>query len=234
MDKLPTPDAPPANDFVARRVLIPNNIGFLSLINGFLSNMLQEWRYQQEGSLTVQETLDYMNQIWYDYVFSDGFMVGSIFPYVNGAVPTNCLPCDGSEYAKADYPNLYAVLDAAFIIDADTFKTPDLRGLTVIGAGTATGSGTSYAVGETGGSEEITLNTTQIPAHTHTDLGHIHSEITAVPAVVNGGLEAPAFVAVAGVGTTGVASANIQNTGGGLAHENRQPFVALKYALVAR
>ena len=39
--------------------------------------------------------------------------------------------------------------------------TPDLRDRFVVGAGSA------YAVGATGGANEVTLNTTQIPSHTH-------------------------------------------------------------------
>jgi microcystin-dependent protein len=53
--------------------------------------------------------------------------------------------------------------------------TPDLRDRFVVGAGT------TYAVGATGGVNTVTLDTTQIPSHTHTgttaatDLAHTHT-----------------------------------------------------------
>jgi len=55
--------------------------------------------------------------------------------------------------------------------------TPDLRDRFIVGAGSA------YAVGATGGADTVTLNTTQIPSHTHTssgttstaDLSHTHT-----------------------------------------------------------
>jgi len=184
--------------------------------------------------MTVDETLDYMNQIWYDYVMSDGFMIGSIFPYINGAVPNNCLPCDGSTHLRADYPNLYAVLDAAFIVDADTFTTPDLRGATVIGAGEAI-SGTTYTVNQMGGEETVTLDETTLPPHTHSDTGHFHTSDTTVPSpTLVGEIPSPLGGSTSVPTVTGTASANITSTGGGEAHANMQPFTALNYAVLAR
>jgi len=63
-------------------------------------------------------------------------MIGVIMPMVTLAVPQNMLICDGETYLRTNYPLLYAVLDPAFIIDADTFVTPDLRNLVVVGVGT--------------------------------------------------------------------------------------------------
>jgi microcystin-dependent protein len=58
-----------------------------------------------------------------------------------------------------------------------TSGTPDLRDRFVVGAGS------TYAVGATGGANTVTLDTTQIPSHTHTgsgttsatDLSHTHT-----------------------------------------------------------
>jgi microcystin-dependent protein len=62
-----------------------------------------------------------------------------------------------------------------------TLGTPDLRDRFVVGAGS------TYAVGATGGFNTVTLDTTQIPSHTHTGSGttasanvdHTHSGTTA-------------------------------------------------------
>jgi len=154
-------------------------------------------------------------------------VIGTVFPYLTVDPPLYCLPCDGSVYLREDYPQLYAALDDAFIIDADTFFVPDMRNLTMVGAGDI------YAMGDTGGEAEITLTVDQIPAHSHENTPHAHSEIGAVSAIINGGLEAPASAATPFPTTTGATSIAIGDTGGGEAHTNLQPYIALKYCIGA-
>lgn len=160
-------------------------------------------------------------------------IIGWTFPIVTENPPDNCLLCDGSQYARADYPMLYSLLDPAFVVDADNFVVPDLRSRVPIGAGTGTGLST-YAVGETGGEEEITLTTAEMPSHSHSDVGHMHSY---QPPGLSGLALAPGELPVALPNIipslTGSASANLTNTGGGEAHENRPPFIALNWAVVA-
>lgn len=56
----------------------------------------------------------------------DDIMIGSVILSAVDTAPTNTLLCDGSQYLRVDYPNLYAVLAAAFIVDADNFTVPNL------------------------------------------------------------------------------------------------------------
>lgn len=57
-----------------------------------------------------------------------------------------------------------ASIPAGWVLCNGTSGTPDLRNRFIVGAGT----GSSYAVGATGGADSITLSTSQIPSHTHT------------------------------------------------------------------
>lgn len=154
-------------------------------------------------------------------------LIGVILPYATNDPPSGTLACDGGVYLRENYPELYAQLDDAFIIDDDSFFTPDLRGKVVIGMSS------DHAVGDEGGAETVTLDVSEIPAHSHTSPPHAHSEIGAVATLINGGLEAPASAATAFSTTTGLASATIDNTGGGEAHNNMQPFLTLKYCIGA-
>lgn len=162
--------------------------------------------------------------------------IGQVFPFISAAAPPGTLECDGTTYLRVDYPNLYALLDAPFIVDADHFQTPDLRGRTVVAAGTGSGL-TPYAVADTGGEEAHLLTSPELAAHSHgvTDLGHAHSEGIALPNATTIGPGAPQPTALPGVGVTGVAATgiSIQNAGGDVAHENRQPYYALRYAVWA-
>lgn len=86
--------------------------------------------------------------------------VGLIFPIANAAVPEFMLLCDGTQYLRTDYPELYEVLDPVFIVDADNFVVPDLRDRMVIGSPTT-------PVGQTGGANSHILTVGQLPAHNH-------------------------------------------------------------------
>lgn len=173
-------------------------------------------------------------------------MIGYIIPFVTLDPPTNVLPCDGSTYLRIDYPNLYDVIDPFFIVDADHFNVPDLRGRTVIGVGAGSGL-TNRNVGDSGGQETVTLTTADMPSHNHTsanptivDAGHSHAEGTALPTAITIGAGVPAPSAIPSVGVTSPAftgitaiAGAIDNTGGDGAHDNMQPFYSLNYGIIA-
>lgn len=96
-----------------------------------------------------------------------------------------------------------------------TNGTPDLRGRFIVGAGD------TYAVGNTGGAESVTLSVSQIPAHTHSVKysGNTHLDSS-------GSTNASYLGSTGSIGTT-------ERTGGGNAHENRPPYYALCYIMKA-
>lgn len=76
------------------------------------------------------------------------------------------------------------------------------------------GAGLSYALGATGGAATVTLSVSQIPAHNHT--------------VTYGNSLGASGIVCAASNTLGTGSgAFINNTGGGAAHENRPPYIAV-------
>lgn len=154
-------------------------------------------------------------------------LVGLIMPICSQSSPQGTLLCDGSTYLRVDYPNLYAVLDSAFIIDADTFRVPDMTDSFVMGFSS------THIVGSTGGNAEITQTTGQMPTHTHTNTPHAHSEIGAVNVIINGGLEAPASAAQPFPTSTGLTSISIDTAGSSEPMDITPPFIALKYVVVA-
>lgn len=89
----------------------------------------------------------------------DNLTVGEIVWYATSTPPAHVLLCDGSEYARADYPALFAVIDANYLIDPDTFRVPDLIGRFMRGGSEA---------GITGGADTHTLTESEMPYHTHT------------------------------------------------------------------
>jgi len=175
-------------------------------------------------------------------------VIGQVIAYVTADPPTNVLPCDGSQYLRTDYPELYAILDSAFIVDADHFAVPDLMGRVIVGAGSGSGL-TARAVDDSGGLESVELTTGTLPSHSHSsvnhshsDTGHTHAYVPAVASLVTSGeLPIPIGAAIPGVASTGVGFSSISSenvtinaTGDGDPHENMQPFTVLNYGLIAR
>ena len=118
--------------------------------------------------------------------------------------------------------------------------TPDLRDRFIVGAGG------SYNVGNTGGSNTVTLTRSQIPSHSHTaSIGragdHRHGMgtkwlMSGTCSESNPGTSGPGFFATSEERTTGWAgehshSITISSTGGGGTHENRPPYYALAYIM---
>lgn len=207
------------DQYPATVALSPNDVTVLLYAMSFLEQK-RNW-YTGENPLDEiteidWDTIEKLVASVYEQVFNP--MIGMIFPVVTTDIPENCLLCDGSEYAREDYPNLYALLDATFIVDADTFSVPDLRSRTVVGAGQGDGL-SDYAMGDAGGVEAVALSTSQMPSHQH-------GIFTTNAIAVAPGELAVKIPSIFALDTTDLA-------GGSGGHENRQPFTALKYVIVA-
>ncbi len=81
--------------------------------------------------------------------------------------PVNWLPANGALLSIAQNSALYSLLGTTYGGDGQTtFGLPDLRGRVPLGVGQ--GPGLSYmGQGQMGGTESVTLMSSQMPAHTH-------------------------------------------------------------------
>lgn len=93
--------------------------------------------------------------------------IGEIRLFGFPRVPDGWLPCDGSKQSIAVYEQLYALLGTTYGGDGlTTFAVPNLAGRVPLHYGTGKGL-TTRTIGETGGTENITLLSNQIPSHGH-------------------------------------------------------------------
>ena len=107
-----------------------------------------------------------------------------------------------------------------------TFALPDLRGRVPVGAG-ASASGSDYPLGSSGGHETVKLAVSQLPSHSHAVRANGGPATSRNPA---------ATVPAAGGAYAATQNATMKNvmlgkSGGGQAHENRQPFLSLNYII---
>lgn len=98
---------------------------------------------------------------------------GSVIEYAGSVAPSGWLVCDGSEVSRTTYADLFAAIGLAHGTPSSgsVFKLPDHRNRVGRGVGTGT------SLGSTGGADNVTLATNQMPLHRHTltDPGHSHS-----------------------------------------------------------
>lgn len=138
--------------------------------------------------------------------------VGSVIDFAGNLAPTNFLICDGSSLLRSAYPALFAVIGTTFgSVDSTHFNLPNLGGRVTVGVGNSGGS--TFTLSNTGGEETHTLSIAEMPSHNHSSPAQVGaSKYTSG----SDSLFAPAAYG----GTTG-------NQGGGGAHNNMQPYMAL-------
>ena len=102
--------------------------------------------------------------------------VGLIAPYAGLAAPSGWLLCDGSEVDIAVYSQLYDVIGTTYKASPTVgkFAVPDLRGRVPMGADNMGGTSADVVtaasadvIGAKDGSEDVTIQTENLPEHEH-------------------------------------------------------------------
>ena len=174
-------------------------------------------------------------------------MIGEVRMFAGSYAPRSWAFCDGQLLPIASNSALFSILGVTYGGDGrSTFALPDLRGRVPVGSGNGPGL-SSYKEGERGGIEQVILNTTEIPSHTHAASGTIKA--SSVAGTTNAPAEAVLANGVVPIDRSTTADAKIYgkvadqsmanngvevtigNTGGNLSHENRQPFLSIYYII---
>ncbi len=168
-------------------------------------------------------------------------MIGEVRMFGGNFAPRAWALCEGQLLAINSNQALFSILGTTYGGDGrTTFALPDLRGRVAIAPGNGPGL-SDKRLGEKGGIENVTLNTTQIPAHGHNLItgsiqvgnegkGSASSETASGNFIGNvpGG-----FRSTGGGGNlaNGSIQGNSANTGGNLSHNNMQPYLAVNYII---
>ena len=145
---------------------------------------------------------------------SELVVIGMIVPFSGAAISEAWKFCDGSTLPIADYPELYEVIGSTFGEATETeFYLPDLRGRVPVGVSDV------HTMAETGGEDTHILSVDEIPPHTHI-----------VPCGRNHGGATYCYDDGGGMMAHQTTTVSIA-TGGGLAHNNMQPYLTLNYII---
>lgn len=164
---------------------------------------------------------------------TDQVPVGTGMDYFGTTPPENYMFADGSAISRTEYSDLFAVIGTTYGAGdgSTTFNLPDKRSRVSV----MKDSGTFNALGKKGGEETHTLTIDEIPPHSHTQTAHTHTiPIHGSTNNASSGIssqDADSSKGVAQSATSGSAQPAIQNTGGGKAHNNLQPYFVCNYII---
>lgn len=159
--------------------------------------------------------------------------VGQIMLAGFGLVPRGWALCDGSLLSIRQNQALFSLIGTTYGGDGvNTFALPDLRGRAVLGSNLGT-----VPWGQVDGSETASVSVGQLPSHSHSlqasttagtgrgalPTGNLFAKNTASPI---------AIFAPPGSGDVPLASGtNVLPDGGGVPHNNMQPYLVINYLI---
>ena len=166
--------------------------------------------------------------------------LGEIRMFAGNFNPKAWAECNGQVLPIAQNQALFSLLGTTYGGNGvTTFALPDLRGRLPMNWGNGPGL-SNYVLGQTTGTETVTLTVAQIPAHTHTLTPGCNnavggtdspSAVGAFPATQNLGESAYAMYAAAADKNSNMLGAPTSTTGGSQPHENRQPGLVVMFII---
>jgi microcystin-dependent protein len=156
--------------------------------------------------------------------------VGQVLLVGFNFVPVGWARCDGSLLPISQYDVLFNLIGTTYGGDGvQTFALPDLRGRAPISSGQGPGL-SPYTMGQPGGTEQVSLNVQNYPAHNHLLIG----------ASVDGGSQTPVQAFLASGKNIYNAESPVEgmnaamcgpSPGSSLPHDNLQPYLVCNWII---
>jgi microcystin-dependent protein len=172
--------------------------------------------------------------------------IGELRPFAFTYAPRNWMTASGQILPIAQYTALFSIFGTTYGGNGTTtFALPDLRGRMPVGNGNGAGL-TPVVLGETFGTETVTLLSTQMPAHNHgASTKADPSSTTNMTDQPQAGYFVTRFVYAGGTASnayfkpasgpiptpTALHPTTLTITGGNQAHPNLQPLLAITWCV---
>lgn len=170
--------------------------------------------------------------------------IGVIKIFAGNFAPRGYMLCQGQILSIAQYSALFSILGTTYGGNGtSTFALPNLQGAAPIGQGT--GQGTNYALGQAAGTPNVSILTSNLPAHVHAGPGTIsvsNAQATESTPIAGASIATPgAIVSRAFSPTLGFATStptvNLASsittgaTGSNIPISIMQPYLAINYII---
>jgi microcystin-dependent protein len=153
-----------------------------------------------------------------------------VFPF--NFAPKGWAFCDGQLLPISQNTALFSLLGTYYGGDGkSTFALPDLQDRHAIGTGQGDGLSDRF-LGESTGSETVTLLQSEMPAHSHNQGGGATDAAYSAPgqSVVMGATRGTQIYSTAGA-TVDAYAGGLATSGGDLPHNNRQPALGFNFCI---
>jgi microcystin-dependent protein len=152
--------------------------------------------------------------------------VGEIRMFAGTFAPVGWKFCDGQLLAISENETLFQLIGTTYGGDGQsTFALPDLRGRLPLH------QGNGFILAEAGGAENITLTTSQIPAHAHPWMASSAAAVAQGPRnLVLAVTQAQTYVRTPD-SPANLAASSVGNTGGSQPHTNMQPYLCVQFII---
>jgi microcystin-dependent protein len=161
--------------------------------------------------------------------------LGEIRLFAFPRTPDGWQPCDGRLLSISDYDILFALIGTTYGGDGvRTFGMPDMRGQVPLHQGNAPGL-SPRPLGQSGGSESVTLTSGQVGAHTHPFQVVTILADSAAPGstrelgAIGGG--DTMYATEVGGASFSAAAGSISMTGGNQSHANLMPTLTVSFCI---
>jgi microcystin-dependent protein len=157
--------------------------------------------------------------------------VGQIAMFGFNFAPSGWALCNGQLLPISQNTALFALIGTYYGGNGTTnFALPNLQSTVAIHQGQGPGL-SPYVIGQTGGTENVTLTSGQMPLHNHQVNANASPASGSRPAGSVLGRPTTDIYAAAPDGSTTLNAGTISNTGGSQPHPNLQPFLVVNFCI---
>ncbi|HEX8104177.1 MAG TPA: tail fiber protein [Solirubrobacteraceae bacterium] len=152
--------------------------------------------------------------------------IGEIRMFAGNFAPAGWAFCEGQQLPISENETLFQLIGTTYGGDGqENFNLPDLRGRLPIH------QGAGFILAETGGAEEITLTTQQLPVHSHAFLTNAAQGSSPNPgnSILAGSPNVDLFIQ--DIANQPLAPTSIGPVGGSQPHTNFQPYLCVDFII---